>query len=150
MKSFTSLLVAFSCFILILLSCKKESVKVDKETKFNIPFKSSVNEHVALSNEESQVVVQVKNISDERCANHLDCAHSGLATVRIELTNTRNATAESLLYLGIQGEENKSLDSVTIKLDNKLYLVTLRDVNPHPMMRSEAIQTAELCVKPKQ
>ena len=148
MKSFTFLLTA-SCFALFLSSCKKEPLKADKETSFNTPFKSIVNEDVALIDEKSKVLVQVKNISDHRCTNHLNCDDPGLATVRVELTDTRSSMAESLLYIGLLGEENKNTDSVSVRLDDKLYLVTLHSVNPHPIMQSTEVQTVELSVKPK-
>ena len=146
MKSFT-LLAVITCFSL--LSCEKESIKVDKENAFNAPFKTSINESIAIRDEESSILIQVKNISDERCTSHLNCTDPGLATVRVELSNMGNSKAESLLHLGMIGEENQTTDSVTVRLDNSWYIVTLHDVNPHPIMGNNEAQTTEISVKYK-
>jgi hypothetical protein len=147
MKSFTTATITASFLGLFFSACKKDSLLIDKEANFNTPFTSSVNEHIALTNQGTQVVVQIKNISDQRCPNPLGCNDPGSATVRVEITNTQNSTAESLLYLGSLGEENKNTDSVSVRLDNKLYLVKLYSVNPHPLIQSTEVQTAELSVE---
>ena len=147
MKSFTTLLTLITC--VCLLSCEKESIKIDRENTFNTPFKTTVNEGVALRDAQSSVLLEVKNISDERCTSHFDCAESGLATVRVELSNMNNSHAESLLHLGRLGEDNNETDSATIRLDDKWYVVTLLNVNPHPVMGNNEVQTTEILVKHK-
>lgn len=149
MKPFTKLPAFITLLSFSLSSCEKESIKIDKEDAFNRPFRSSVHEKVALQNEQARMLVEVKNISDQRCPNHVKCSDQGMATVRIELSNMANSRAESLLHLGTMGDEVFVSDSATVKLDNSWYIVTLHSVNPHPIADSEEIQTAELSVKPK-
>jgi hypothetical protein len=149
MKSnfFLPAVVGYLC--LAVMSCNKESLHIDKENSFDVPFKSSLNEQVMLKNEESRILVQVKNISDNRCPTHLSCANAGEATVRIEISNINNAKAESLLHIGAINDEMKQSDSVTVNLDGRLYNIYLTGVNPHPIEASTAIQTAEILVKLK-
>ena len=149
MKSFTLIPAAFACLCLSMLSCEKESIHIDKEITFNIPFKSSLNEQVVIQNELSRILVQVKNISDNRCQNHLNCSDQGEATVRITVSNTSNSKAETLLHIGSFNNESQNSDSVTVNLDGLLYSVYLTGVNPHPMLESNEIQTAEILVKLK-
>ncbi|MEJ6979326.1 hypothetical protein WG906_02620 [Pedobacter sp. P351] len=132
-----------------MLSCEKESIHIDKENTFNIPFTSSLNEHVVIQNELSRIFVQVKNISDNRCQDHLNCSDPGEASVRIEVSNISNSKAETLLHLGSVNYEYQDSDSVTLNLDGRLYSVYLTGVNPHPMLESNEIQTAEILVKLK-
>lgn len=149
MKSFTRLLLASAGVSFLLLSCEKESLKVDKENEFNVPFTANINEHIALKSDGSQVLITVKNISDHRCVNHLDCLDAGIAAVRVQVSTSENSKAESFLYLGTVGEDRKTVDSVTVRLDKSWYVVSLHSVNPHPIMDATEPQTAELSIKPK-
>jgi hypothetical protein len=149
MKSTFFLPAVLAGLCLSVLSCEKESVHIDKENNFNVPFKSSLNEQVMLRNEDAKVLVQVKNISDNRCSTHLSCTDAGEATVRIEISNTNNAKAESLLHIGANHDEMSSSDSVTVNLDGRLYNIYLTGVNPHPIETSTEIQTAEIRVSLK-
>lgn len=146
-KVFLPAVVGYLC--LAVMSCDKESVHIDKEISFNEPFKSSLNEQVMLKNEQSKILVQVKNISDNRCPTHLTCANPGEATVRIEISNINNAKAESLLHIGAVNAEMKNSDSVTVNLDGRLYNIYLTGVNPHPIQGSTETQKAEIIVKLK-
>lgn len=150
MKSLTTSIAAFACLSFMQLSCEKQPLKIDKENLFNISFKSTINEHVVLQNSESRILVNIKNISDNRCPNHLNCSDPGDATVRIEVSNFGNSKAETLLHLGSINGETKNTDSVTVQLDNRSYVFYLHSVNPHPMLAATENQTAEVCVKPKQ
>ena len=146
-KVFLPAVVGYLC--LAVMSCDKESVHIDKEISFNEPFKSSLNEQVMLKNEQSKILVQVKNISDNRCPTHLTCTNPGEATVRIEISNINNAKAESLLHIGAVNDEMKNSDSVTVNLDGRLYNIYLTGVNPHPIQGSTETQKAEIIVKLK-
>ena len=149
MKSKVFLPAVLGCMGLsVIISCEKESVRIDKENSFNVSFKSTLNEQVMLKNDEAKILVQVKNISDNRCPTHVSCTDAGEATVRIEVSNINNAKAESLLHIGGAHDET-SADSVTINLDGRLYNIYLVGVNPHPIEGSSEIQTAEIRVNLK-
>lgn len=149
MKSFTFLPAAFVCLCFSMSSCEKETIRIDKENTFNVLFKSSLNEQVILKNEGSRILVQVKNISDNRCKTHLNCSDPGEATVRIEVSNIRNSKIETFLHLGSIDGETRSSDSVIVNLDGRLYSIYLNGVNPHPVLASDEIPTAEILVKLK-
>lgn len=145
MKSSFYLAVTSALFLLA-VSCEKEPVKIHKQSLFNSQFKSTMNENIALEDEESRILVTVKNISDKRCTLHIGCSEPGEATVRIEVSNINNSKAESMLYIGNQNGEIKETDSVAVLLDNRRYVIHLHSVNPHPSLSSTEMQTAELSV----
>ena len=147
MKSFAKPIALFAC--LSILSCEKESHTIDKEQEFNKPFKATLDEHVILKNNESQVLFQIKNISDDRCAMHIECSDPGEATVRIEVSNNSNSKAETLLHLGLLNGEMKSSDSIRVQLDDRFYMISLQGVNPHPIEGKDETQTAQMLIKPQ-
>lgn len=147
MKQFNNALALFMCMGFFFTACEKESIKISKENVFDVPFKSSVNEQILLKNKTSQIVLQVKSITDNRCKeNHEFCPNPGTATVRLELSNLSNSKAESMLHLGLFDDENKDADSVMIYLDGKPFLVSLHSVDAESSNHTK-IQTAEFCVK---
>ena len=129
-----------------MLACEKETPKIAKQNQFDVPFRSSPNESVLIKDESSKLVFKIKNISDQRCANHLICNDLGEATVRIEVMNDDNSKAESLLRIGVLEGEFKSADSVKLKLDNSWYVIKLLNVSPHPMAASNEVQNGELSI----
>ena len=147
MKSFAKPIALFAC--LSILACEKESLSIDKEQEFNQPFTATLNEHVIVKNSESQVLFQIKNISDNRCSTHIECSDPGEATVRIEVSNNNNSKAETMLHLGSINGEMKRTDSIKIRLDDRSYMVSLQGVNPHPVEGKNKIQTAQICLKPE-
>lgn len=104
---------------------------------------------MALKNESSVLLLSVKNISDGRCVNHLDCSDPGAATVRVELSDNRHSRAESLLHLGNIEGERKETDNIAFRLDDNEYVVYLHSVNPHPTEIKDGVQTAEISVRLK-
>lgn len=147
MKSFAKPIALFAC--LSILSCEKESHTIDKEHEFNKPFTATINEHVVLINNDLQVLFQIKNISDNRCATHVECSDPGEATVRIEVSNNSNSKAETMLHLGSINGEMKRTDSIKVQLDDRFYMISLQGVNPHPMEGKNGVQSAQICLKPE-
>lgn len=147
MKVSAPLSISIILCSLVLNSCSEDDLRINKETSFNTPFKSSLQEHTLLRNDQSQVFVALNNISDMRCTQHVSCNDPGVASVRIELSNLGNSRAETILHLGSYNNEKTDIDSVAISLDQSQYMIYLHKVNPHPSENSEENQTAELSVK---
>lgn len=144
-----NLLAVSACAFLLFPSCEKQEVKTDKEQTFSSAFKVVTNENVIVKNDQSTLLVSVKNISDTRCTNHLVCEDPGEATVRIEVSNMKNSKIETLLRLGMVDDEPKSVDSVFVVLDRQTYSVHLHDVSPHPLEASQHTKEAELLLERK-
>jgi hypothetical protein len=149
MKSFittTSLLFTTLC---IISSCDKEKITVHQEKSFNTQFTSGLNQHVLIKDDHSRIVVNVKNISDQRCKEHQVCSDGGNATVRIELSNMNTSKSEFLLYLGNLNGEFRQKDSVLVHLDNQSFIVYLHDVSPLGGNLANESQAVELSVSNK-
>lgn len=147
MKHFNNALIICAYLGFFLTACEKEPLKISKENGFDIPFKSTVNEQVLLTNQSSRVVLEIKSISDKRCQeNHDACPNPGNATVRFILSNLDNSKAESMLHLGMFNEQEKDIDSVMLQLDGRSYLVSLHSINQDSSTETK-IQAAEFCVK---
>lgn len=143
----TGLLAVSTCAFLLFPSCEKQEIKPDKQQAFSSPFKMTTNENVIVRNDQSTLLVTVKNISDNRCSNHLVCEDPGEATVRVEVSNMKNSKIETLLHLGVVNGEPKSTDSVFVVIDSQSYSVHLQDVTPHPVEASEDIKEADLLLE---
>lgn len=149
MKSIISLLAVSACLVIALSSCEKQSVKIDSERSFSTPFKSIINENNVVKDEQSTLLILVKNISDHRCFNHLVCDDPGEATVRVEVSNMNNSSTETMLHLGTINGETKIADSVNVEVDGELYMVHLTNVSPHPFETTPSEKSAELVLKKK-
>ena len=143
------LIAGLACLSLALHSCDKESLQINKVEDFNKEFGLKLNELASIKDSTSHILVQVKNISDLRCKNHLTCADPGSATVRLWVSNDKNSNAETMLYLDNLPRHSGSADSVTLHMDNQNYTFRLHQVNPHPVNTNLETQTVKLSVLPK-
>lgn len=109
--------------ILALVACDKEDIDLAKQAEFNKPYSLSFNEMAYLNNANSKLRVEIKNITDLRCTDST-CEEEGMASVRLNLSNLKNASSEVILSIS----PSKTVDSVVVNVNDKLYKVKLLQV----------------------
>jgi hypothetical protein len=106
-----------------LVACDKEDIDLAKQAEFNKPYTLSFNEMAYHSNNQNRLRVEIKNITDLRCADDA-CQDEGMATVRLNLSNLKNATSEIMLSIS----PSNPMDSAVVNVNDIMYKVKLLQV----------------------
>ncbi len=80
----------------------------------------------------ADISVRADSIQDSRCPVNANCIWAGQAKVKLLLSKgTDSSTVRLVLDAAPRNDQNKRLDSMGISLNNQLYKVILREVNPY-------------------
>ena len=121
----SSLFFLFSLFpLFVFYSCQKETLEISKTAEFSKPYKLGFNEVSYLSNEGKNLKVTIMSISDLRCLNEQECDNEGSASVRLNLSDLKNASGETILSIST----SHATDSTTLIVDDHKYLIKLLEV----------------------
>lgn len=108
----------------VFYSCQKETIELAKTAEFNKPYKLGFNEVSYLNNEGKSLKVTIMNISDLRCLEEKECENEGSASVRLNLSNLKNATGETILSIN----NSHSIVSTIININDTDYLIQLLEI----------------------
>lgn len=113
-----------------------------------VPLASEVNAHpesvtsVTLG-DDGDVSVVVTSIEDSRCPINAICVWAGNASVKVRFSQGDN-DVEVELCIGACGNHFKETDSRKFSLNDRTYVVVLKDVRPYPATDSDEKPTVVL------
>ena len=121
-------IILFTALILLMVHCKEEII--DLQTSEVIIAEG--DQKIISSN--LDLSLAVLEINESRCPSDVVCVRLGEAIVKIELSNNQESFLLENLCIGDcnTGTAGQLADSTLITLDQQLYVLKLKDVNPYP------------------
>jgi hypothetical protein len=125
MKISTSLKLCILFATLGLHSCQKDDLEINRTTaEFNKPYKLGFNDVSYLSSGDKSIQVTIMSISDLRCLKEQECENEGSASVRLNISNLKNTTGETILSIS----SSHAVDSTIININGVNYHIQLIEV----------------------
>lgn len=134
----------------IITSCSQDDLPALRVAHFNEDFQVGLGEKIVVlnSNERSDsLFIEVKAIEDNRCPKDVKCYRYGYAKISLSIFNEHNS--ESLeMCIGVchsaieeaTSRETRYIDTTSLDLGGKQYILYLKKVVPYPEMNDKKTQ----------
>ena len=139
------LLASTFVLFLSLLACSKDSMNGSGVAYFDIIFELSNGKTVKVINDSKELSISMISVNDSRCPINANCVTAGNAIVKLRLSDNSGSEVFTELCLG-QCETSGS-DTKQIILNNISYSLSLRKVEPYPIINSSQEKKALLLIR---
>jgi len=132
-------------FFLSIAACSKDSMNGTGVAYFDILFELSPGKSVIFTKDSKELTTSLISVNDSRCPINANCISAGNAIVKLRLSD--NSGSEIFTELCLGQCETLGSDTKQFILSNFNYSITLKKVEPYPIINGSQEKKALLLIR---